>query len=364
MCLRVSSKTVGIIGGGQLGMMLAEAVKKLGGKVIALDPSVDASVTHVCDEFINASFDDLEALEELCKKSDVITYEFENVKSEYLNDLARKYNIKQGLAPLFDSQDRLREKENALKHGLLPVRFFAVSSKEDLLKGVKELGYPCIYKTRTLGYDGHGQVLIKKPSDLEKVTSYLKGSGILEEYLNFDYEVSVIMVRNQNKCVALPLNRNMHKNGILDITYLPSGVSKELEERIIKASKIFMESANYLGILCIEYFVKGDRFYFNEMAPRPHNSGHYSIEGCNYSQYDLFARFLLDLDLPEISLKTSIVMKNILGESLYMVDKLKELPNAHVHMYYKKEARPKRKMGHITFTDMTYDEYKKIEENM
>ncbi len=360
----MNSKTVGIIGGGQLGMMLADAIKKLGGRVIGLDPNKDAPITYVADEFINASFDDLAALEELGKRSDVITYEFENVKSEYLKTLEEKYNVKQGLKPLFDSQDRLREKENALMHGLLPVRFFNVESIDDLEKGIKILGYPCLYKTRTLGYDGHGQILIKSELDIEKVKPYLNQAGILEEYLKFDYEVSIIMVRDEDRTVNLPLSRNIHKDGILDITYVPALVDKQLEKKIIESSVNFMKSANYLGILCIEYFIKGDKFFFNEMAPRPHNSGHYSIEACDYSQYDLFAHFLLDMKIPSTNLVHQAIMKNILGESLDLVSKFEKIPKSYIHMYHKTEARPKRKMGHVTLLDVDYKDYLEIMKKM
>lgn len=364
MCLKLNSKTVGIIGGGQLGMMLAVELKRLGARVISLDPSADAPIKSVADELIVASFDNLEALESLCKKSDVITYEFENVRTEYLIELERKYNIKQGLSPLFDSQDRLREKENAIKHGLKPVKFYDVLGMDDLNKGLELIGYPALYKTRTLGYDGHGQVLIKTSNDIEAVKPYLNQPGILEEYLAFDFEASVIMIRSKKKTVALPLNRNIHHKGILDITYVPANIDANLEKRLIDSSKAFMESAGYEGIICIEYFIKGTEFYFNEMAPRPHNSGHYSIEGCDHSQYDLFARYLLDMELVEPKLLSPTLMKNILGKDLWMVPKFEQVSNAHIHMYNKTEARPYRKMGHVTLTETTYEQYLEIEKRM
>lgn len=360
----VKSKVVGIIGGGQLGMMLADEIHKLGGKVVSLDPDESCPSHSNADEFICASYDSLEDLKKLSELSDVITYEFENVKSEYLIELEKTGKLKQGLNPLFDSQDRLREKENAIKHGLTPVKFYDVLTLKDLEDGINKLGYPCLYKTRTLGYDGHGQVLLKSDEDIEKVKPYLENIGILEEYLEFDYEVSVIMIRDSKKVIALPISRNIHKKGILDITYLPANIDKALEEKIISSSKKFMESANYEGILCIEYFVKGDKFYFNEMAPRPHNSGHYSIEGTTHSQYELFARYLLGLDLVESELVGNVVMKNILGDDMWMVPHFKDIENAYIHLYNKKEVRPARKMGHVTITNITVDDYLKLEKDM
>lgn len=360
----MNCKTVGIIGGGQLGMMLADAIHKLGGKVVGLDPSDQAPLKLIADQFICAEFDDLKSLELLAKNSDVITYEFENIKSEYLIQLNEKYNLKQGIKQLFDSQDRLREKENANKCGLKTAKFYNCETKEDLEKGVKKLGYPCLYKTRTLGYDGHGQVLLNSDEDLKKVSEYLSQEGILEEYLNFDYEASVILVKKGEEVYTLPITKNIHKQGILDVVVAPLEATDELLTKMKKASIEFVTKANYEGILCIEYFVKGNEFYFNEMAPRPHNSGHYSIEALDISQYELFARYLLDLPMSNPKLVKPAIMKNILGKDMWMVPKLGTLPNSHVHMYNKSEVRAKRKMGHVTILDMNLEEYINVEKNM
>ena len=354
----MSLNKIGIIGGGQLGLMLCEEAKLLGAKTIVLDPSDDAPAFKIADEHITASFDDFEALEDLCKRADVITYEFENVRSDYLITLEDKYNIKQGFKPLFDGQDRIREKSYAQNHGLKTAKFFDINSKEDVLNAIKELGYPCLYKTRTLGYDGHGQVLLKSEADIEKLNEFLGGPGIIEEFIKFDYEVSIVMVSDGKNVVNFPIGKNIHKNGILDLTIVPSGMDAKLEKRLIEASKKFMLDCNYLGILAIEYFVKGDEFYFNEMAPRPHNSGHYTIEGCNTNQFRELDRYLLNLPFEEPKLLSPTIMKNILGQDVKAVLIYRTLPNAYVHMYGKKENRINRKMGHITFKDMTYEEYK------
>ena len=348
-------KTVGIIGGGQLGMMLAEEIHNLGAKAICLDPNPKCSASFVCDDIVVAKYDDIEGLKKLGDLSDVITYEFENVPSEQLNYILNKYNIPQGVMPLFDSQNRIREKENARRYGLKTPKFKAIRSLEDLKEGIEEIGLPCIYKTTTLGYDGHGQVLLKTKTDIEKVRPYLEGEGILEEYIKYDFETSVIMVRSKEKTIAFPMGINKHKKGILDEVF----VDKQLDvfEKIKKDAMNFMANANYYGILCIEIFVKDNDYYFNEMAPRPHNSGHYTIEGCTTNQYRELARFLLEMPLEEPKLKSPTVMKNILGFDYENMKKLANDENIHIHDYFKSEVREKRKMAHITFTNTTKDEY-------
>ena len=350
-------KTIGIIGGGQLGMMLAEALKNYDAKVIALDPNPKCSASYVVDEIIVSKYDDMDGLKRLGDKVDVITYEFENVPAKALVHLRDNYNIKQGIEPLFDSQNRIREKENAKANGLNPPRFKKIISRADLEEGLYEFGYPAVYKTTTLGYDGHGQVVLKSKDDIVKVEPYLVGEGILEEFIDYDYETSVIVVRSENQIITFPMGVNKHKRGILDLCIVNE--QKEIFERIKEASKKFMIAKNYYGILAIEYFVKGDKFYFNEMAPRPHNSGHYTIEGCNTSQYDALARFLLGMDLVEPVLLSPTIMKNILGfdyDNMKKVEKNIDV-NIHIHDYHKSEVREFRKMAHITFTNMTLDDY-------
>ena len=348
-------KTIGIIGGGQLGMMLTEAIHSLGAKAIVLDPNPKCSASFVADEIIVSKYDDINGLIELGNKTDVITYEFENVPATALKHLRDNYNIMQGIEPLFDSQNRIREKENAKAHGLNPPKFKRIMNMDDLKKGIEEIGLPSVYKTTTLGYDGHGQVVIKTMDDIKKVEPYLEGEGILEEFIKYDYETSAIVVRGKDDTVVFPMGINKHKRGILDLCIVDK--EPEIFSRIKEASKKFMESCNYYGILAIEYFVKGDKFYFNEMAPRPHNSGHYTIEGCNTSQYLELARFLLGMKLVEPKLLHPTIMKNILGFDYENMKKLKEDKDIHIHDYYKADVRELRKMAHVTFTNLTIDEY-------
>lgn len=352
-------KTIGIIGGGQLGLMIAEQARLLGVRTVVLDPAEDAPAFSVCDEHIVARFDDAAALEELCRRSDAVTYEFENVPGEILVPLCERYNIPQGYRPLYDSQDRLREKTNAAEHGLPVPRFAAVDDEASLRRAVAEMGMPCVLKTRTMGYDGHGQCVIGSAEDLERAVGLTSVPCILEEFVRFDCEVSTVTVRRGDECITFPVGRNIHRDGILDLSVLPSGVSSELCGRIAAASERFMASCGYEGILAIEYFVCGDSFLFNEMAPRPHNSGHYTIEGTTTNQFRELVRYLTGEPLQQPALEGPAVMKNILGRDVAAAERIAAAGGrgVFVHMYGKSECRPKRKMGHITFVGRAAEEF-------
>jgi 5-(carboxyamino)imidazole ribonucleotide synthase len=360
------SYNIGIIGGGQLGMMMCEEAKKLGLTTIVLDPSSDCPCSTIADELIVGQYNDLAKLDELGSKAELLSYEFENVDGKALEMLHGKFNIPQGIQPLLDSQDRLREKDNANKHGLPTVRYHNVLTLEDLKEAIKDIGYPLIYKTRREGYDGHGQVVLKSDEDIKKVLPYLeeKALGIVEEKLDFDYECSLIMIRSHDQIIHFPVGRNIHKDGILDISAVPVKMEESTLTEIIKRSEDFMKSASYYGILTIEYFVKGDKFYFNEMAPRPHNSGHYTIEGCNTNQFRELDKFLIGERMEEPVLLSPTLMKNILGRDMKNLTKLQEIPASHLHMYHKSEERPLRKLGHITYNNLTLDEYLSYKEKL
>lgn len=412
------AKKIGIIGGGQLGLMIAEEAHRQGALVYALDPAPDAPAFAECDGHIVAAYDDLGALEQLGDMTDVLTYEFENVPGDILRHLEGKYNIPQGIAPLFDSQDRLREKNNAKRHGLpvpdyvplpacssdedcaeVPCQLTDGQRREELSEAVKKVGVPCVLKTRRLGYDGHGQAAIREEKDIEKAAELLHVPCILEAFVPFDYECSVIMVRDGQKTIHFPIGRNIHKGGILDLCIVPAGTlyvagnqsnpeQTPLCGRIVDACEKFMEGCNYKGILAIELFIKGNDFVFNEMAPRPHNSGHYTIEGCTSSQYTELCHFLLGKTLEQPELVAPTVMKNIMGQDLEAAWKIIDTAHAEhwqnpaavpvsntakggkaycgeagkgvfVHIYGKTESRPKRKMAHITYVPMTQELFEK-----
>ena len=354
-------KTIGIIGGGQLGLMIAEQAHVLGVRAIALDPAPDAPAFRVCDGHIVAAYDDAAALEELCRRSDVVTYEFENVPGDILIPLCEKYNIPQGCRPLYDSQDRLREKTNARDHGLQTPGFAAVDDEASLRAAVRELGLPAVLKTRMLGYDGHGQAVLRCEADIEKALPLLAVPCILEEFVAFDSEASIVMVADRDRVVSFPVGRNIHRDGILDLSIVPAAADAEVLERMKAQSERFMRDCGYEGILAIEYFIRGREIYFNEMAPRPHNSGHYTIEGCTTNQFRELVRYLVGEPLQEPRLVAPTVMKNILGQDLEAARAVERegRPDVYVHIYGKTESRPKRKMGHITFVGITGEEYER-----
>ena len=352
-------KTIGIIGGGQLGLMIAEQAHVLGVRAVALDPAPDAPAFRVCDDHIVAAYDDAAALDRLCRMSDVVTYEFENVPGEILIPLCGKYNIPQGYKPLYDSQDRLREKTNARNHGLQTPGFAAVDDEASLRAAVRELGLPAVLKTRTLGYDGHGQMVLKSETDIERALPLLTVPCILEEFIPFDSEASIVMVADRERVVSFPVGRNIHRDGILDLSIVPAAASREVLDRMKAQSERFMRECGYEGILAIEYFIRGGEIYFNEMAPRPHNSGHYTIEGCTTNQFRELVRYLVGEPLQEPRLVAPTVMKNILGQDLEAARAVERegRPDVYVHIYGKTESRPKRKMGHITFVGLTGEGY-------
>ena len=348
-------KTIGVIVAGQLGLMLAEEAHKLGARVVTLDPAADAPAARVADGHIVAAYDDGAALEELCRRSDVVTYEFENVPGEVLIPLVERYNIPQGFQPLYDSQDRLREKRNAVAHGLRTPRFAPADDRPSLEAAVREAGgFPCVFKTRTLGYDGHGQVVLRSEEDMAKVEPYFGRPGIVEEFVAFDFEASAIVVGDGRETVCFPVGRNVHRDGILDLCIVPAEVDSGVLARMKAQSERFMRDCGYRGILAIEYFIKGGEIYFNEMAPRPHNSGHYTIEGATTNQFRELVRYLVGEPLQEPQPVAPTVMKNILGQDLEAAERIaaENLPGVYVHLYGKTESRPKRKMGHITFVGM------------
>lgn len=355
-----TGKTIGIIGGGQLGLMIAEQAHLLGVRTVCLDPAADAPAFAVCDRRIVAAYDDAAALEELCRSSDAVTYEFENVPGSVLIPLENRYNIPQGFRPLYDSQDRLREKDNARANGFFTPEYAAVDDEASLRDAVRRIGLPAVLKTRTLGYDGHGQLVLRTDEDIARALPMLTVPCILEQFIAFDYEVSVVMVSDGRRVVSFPIGRNVHRDGILDLCFIPAGGDEEVLARLRTVAERFMTNCGYRGILAVEVFVKGDSFYFNEMAPRPHNSGHYTIEGCSTNQFRELVRYLVGEPLETPLPVAPTVMKNILGQDLAEAEKIaaEGHPGVFVHLYGKTESRPKRKMGHITFVGMTPEEYR------
>lgn len=345
-------KTIGIIGGGQLGQMLTFAAKQAGMRVVILDPDPDCSAAQAADSSIVAEYSDKKAIEELARRSDVLTYEFENVDLEALEDVSDKVLIPQGTELLRITKDRLREKTFLKEHGLQVAPFAAISCEGDLVSAIEEIGYPSVLKTCEGGYDGKSQLVLHTREDLKKADELLEqGRCILEGWVEFSMECSVMVARNMDGAISVfPVSENIHRNQILHESIVPARMSGELQSNAKKMAEKIANSLNLCGILGVEMFVGSDgRLYVNELAPRPHNSGHYSIEACNFSQFAVHNRAICNWPMPKIDLLSPVVMVNILGQHVDGCRKLVlKKPQWHFHDYGKGEIRIDRKMGHVT----------------
>lgn len=356
-------ETIGIIGGGQLGRMMALEARYMGYRVIVLDPTPNCPTGQVSDEQILAPYDDLEAIKELTEKSDVITYEFENVDLSAARYIEEKGKLPQGADLLDITQNRDKEKM-FLSDLDIPVSAFRIISEErEVKKAVEEIGYPAVIKTTHGGYDGKGQFKIATPADLPLAQDFVRereGKFIVEKWLSFDREISVILTRSKSgEVYFFPLAENIHQDHILDVTIAPAGVNETVREGALEIAEKIARELKVLGSFAIELFVLADEVFVNELAPRPHNSGHYTIEACNVNQFDQHIRAICGLPLQEVRQVEAAAMKNILGEQLDpLLGRMPQLRDGFVHLYGKEEAKEKRKMGHVTFTAETAEKVK------
>ncbi|WP_421382967.1 5-(carboxyamino)imidazole ribonucleotide synthase [Bacillus salacetis] len=345
-------QTIGIIGGGQLGRMMALAAKESGFRVAVLDPGSDGPCAQVADEVIIADYEDRGALERLAELSDVITYEFENIDYEALKDLTEKAYVPQGAELIRITQNRIAEKEALVYGGVEVAPYEVILSEQEIEEKAEKLGYPVVLKTARGGYDGKGQVVLYEPADIEKVAGLLaNGPCVLEKWMSFDKEVSVIVTRNPSgELSVFPAVENIHKDNILHQTIAPARISEAANEKAVNTAKKVAETLDMVGTLAVEMFLtKTGEIYVNELAPRPHNSGHFSIEACETSQFAQHIRAICDWPLKGTDIIKPAVMVNILGEHLDGVVKSIPLqPDWSIHLYGKDEAKAKRKMGHVT----------------
>lgn len=337
--------TIGIIGGGQLARMLALAGYPLGLRFIVLDPDPNPCAAQLC-EHLKATYDDLNALDRLAQRCDVITYEFENVSLEGLKMLSAKVPVYPPLPALEASCDRLREKTLFQALDIPIPKFIPIDSYQDLQNAPKILGWPFLVKTRRLGYDGKGQGLIRTAADMKTVWDQLGGQALIgENFVPFQREVSVIAVRNKSGQIAFyPLSENVHKNGILHLAR--SRPADPKGRQAAEYAQRLLEHFAYVGVLALELFEVHGHLLANEMAPRVHNSGHWTIEGAETSQFENHLRAILDLPLGDTGTVGFAATVNFIGTLPALWDIL-EQPSVHVHCYAKAE-RPKRKVGHAT----------------
>lgn len=345
-------QTIGIIGGGQLGKMMTLAAKAMGFRVVVLDPTPDCPCGQVADEQITAPYGDLKAVEKLAERCDVITYEFENIDAGALQWLTENAYVPQGTEILRITQNRIYEKDAVKKAGAPVVPYAVVKNETDLHKGLKNIGMPAVLKTATGGYDGKGQVVIRSEDDVLTAQTLLKqGHCVLEKWISFAKEISVIIARNKRgETAVFPVGENIHKNNILHQTIVPARITEETKETAIRGAEKIAGYLELTGTLAVEMFVKEDGgIFINELAPRPHNSGHYSIEACETSQFEQHIRAVCNWPLGRVDLLKPAVMVNILGEHLQpLIDHLDQFKNWKIHLYGKKEVKKGRKMGHIT----------------
>ncbi|MBB6450841.1 5-(carboxyamino)imidazole ribonucleotide synthase [Geomicrobium halophilum] len=357
----IPGNTIGILGGGQLGRMMALEAKAMGYSIAVLEPKANSPAAQVADEEIVASYDDEEAVRRLAAASDVVTFEFENVDTRTAAILEEEGKLPQGVDLLRICQHRLREKEALSKAALDVAPYVAVTSLETLEEGIERLGTPAVLKTCRGGYDGKGQVIIRSGEDLVPAYNELQGSGdlVLEQWIPFDKEISVIVTRTEKgEMTTFPVAENDHEDNILKRTIVPARIGGQAERSAVQMAKTFADSISLVGTLAMEMFYHEDgRVYVNELAPRPHNSGHYTLDACNVSQFHLHVRAICGWPLVTPELNTPVVMDNILGEHVEdAIEKIPSYKNAFLHLYGKAEARISRKMGHVNITGKTLEE--------
>jgi 5-(carboxyamino)imidazole ribonucleotide synthase len=341
---------VGIVGGGQLGRMLALAGIPLGLHVRVLDPVSKAATDAVADR-VAGEFDDYAALAEFVRGLDVVTYEFENVPVGTTRWLAERVPVYPPPDALEVAQDRLAEKQFFTRVGIDGPEFRAVDTRGDLDAARAAVGLPAVLKTRRFGYDGKGQAVMRSSADVEAAWELLGGRPLIwEQFIPFDRELSIIAVRGRDGTTAYyPLVENLHRRGILSRSRAPApNVGATLQRKAEGYASAALDALNYVGVLAIEFFAVGDRLLANEMAPRVHNSGHWTIEGAETSQFENHLRAVVGWSLGNTSPVGESQMVNLIG-TLPDIDAVTAVEGAHLHLYGK-SPRPGRKIGHVTVT--------------
>jgi len=354
---------LGILGGGQLGRMFAMAAKAMGYGVTVLDPDANAPAAAFADVHLQYAYNDHIALRELAETCAAVTTEFENVNAESMRWLAQHIPVSPSADCVAIAQDRIKEKSWISKAGLATAPYLALETVDDLNHDLAAY-LPGILKTARLGYDGKGQVRVATAAEARAAYADLGGQPcVLEKMLPLNGEVSVIVARsNAHEVAVFPLAENQHSKGILDVSIVPARVAEGLAETACTMAVQLAAALDYIGVLAVEFFVlEGDTLVINEMAPRPHNSGHYTIDACLTSQFEQQVRTMCGLHPGSTQLLSPVVMVNLLGdawkengaEPSWQV--LMQAPNAKLHLYGKKEARPGRKMGHFCVLAATAD---------
>ena len=350
---------IGILGGGQLGRMIALSARAMGYRILTLDPTPDAPCAQVADRHVVAAYDDLEAARALAGEADVVTYEFENVDAEVAAALAESTRVPQGAELLAIAQHRIREKTAIERAGVPVAPWRAVRDRDELERAVAELGTPSVLKTATGGYDGKGQRVLRDAAGAAAAWQELGGAGremVLEAFVAFQRELSVVVGRStRGEVVAFPTTENLHVDNILMRSIVPARIESVVAERAAGLATRLAKAWHAVGLLAVEMFLTVDgKLLVNEVAPRPHNSGHWTMDACATSQFEQHVRAVCGLALGSTRVLTPVVMVNVLGEHLEPLRAWLASGGAHpadvdpkVHLYGKAEVRPGRKMGHV-----------------
>ena len=344
-----SGAVIGILGGGQLGRMLSVAASRLGFRTHVYEPAANPPAAHVADRLTTASYDDAEALRAFAASVDVITYEFENIPTAALDILEAARPIRPNRRALAVSQDRVSEKTFLNDLGLATAPWAEVNSAADLDAAIARIGTPAILKTTRLGYDGKGQARLRAPEDAADALAAMNGApAVLEGFISFSHEVSVIAARGLEGSVAcFDPGENVHRDGILHTTTIPARLTlAQRTDAVLLAARI-LNALDYVGVMGVELFVTDQGLLVNEIAPRVHNSGHWTQNGCAIDQFEQHIRAVAGWPLGDGSRHADVVMENLIGDDVLRVPAIAREKNAALHMYGKAEARPGRKMGHV-----------------
>lgn len=357
---------IGIFGGGQLGRMMALEARRMGVHTTVLDPDPRCSAGQVADRLLTAPFADAGAARQLAQSCDVLTYEFEHIDAAVVSDAASVRPVHPSLEVLKLVQHRVQQKQGLAQLGFPLAQFQQVDTWQDMQQAVSVIGLPAVLKTATSGYDGKGQAVLRQTSDVEPSYQQLRPRSdmlVLEQFIHFEKELSVICARDrQGNLACYPAVENIHRNNILDITLAPARVSQEVAEAAQTLAQAVAQKLRVIGLVCVEMFLtKDNTLLINELAPRPHNSGHWTLDACATSQFEQLVRILCGLPLGSTQQTTPAVMANLLGD-VWLAANGKpgfaaalDVPGVKLHLYGKHGTLPGRKMGHLTALAPTQD---------
>ena len=346
--------TLGVLGGGQLGRMFTLAAYSMGYRVVVLDPDPHSPAGMIADQHIKSDYRDHAALQLLGDECAAVTTEFENVPAESMEYLEKFCAVRPNAEAVRIAQDRIREKTFVQDHGLATAAFAAIYEDADIVAAIETLNAPLLMKTASMGYDGKGQIQVNTLAEARTAFEQLGNTAcVLEEMVDLEREISVILARSINGLTAVyPVGENRHVNGILDTTIVPAALDASLGEKAVDMATRLADSINYCGILAVEFFcTRQGELLINELATRPHNSGHYTVDACATSQFEQQVRMMCGLPPGDTHMLSPVIMTNLLGDIWKTGEpdwqQVLNESQAHLHLYGKKEARPGRKMGHI-----------------